>query len=169
MAPWTGIEYAIASMMLDFGLVDEGCAVIGNVHERYLRAGRFWNHVECGDHYYRAMSSWAVLLGATGFKLDAPRGRATFAPRLGADRCRAPWVSATGWGSFSQTAGRFTLECRSGEIAFQELRLNLNRAGLSAQSGRESLACTTREEEGYTVVRFAAPVVLREGESLTVA
>jgi uncharacterized protein (DUF608 family) len=56
MAPWTGIEYAIGSMMFDFGLVAEGWAVVRNIHERYLRAGRYWNHVECGDHYYRAMS-----------------------------------------------------------------------------------------------------------------
>ena len=62
-------------MMFDFGLTPEAAAR-GEEHPRALpRAGRFWNHVECGDHYYRAMSSWAVLLGATGFKIDVPRGR----------------------------------------------------------------------------------------------
>ena len=80
IACWTGVEYAISSMLIDFGMVRQGLDVARAVHDRYLRAGSCWNHNECGSHYYRAMSSWATLLAATGFKPDAPRHTLTIAP-----------------------------------------------------------------------------------------
>ena len=168
-APWTGIEYAIASMMFDFGMAGEGWAVVRNIHERYDRAGRFWNHVECGDHYYRAMSSWAVLLGATGFKIDVPHGSVTFAPAVRSDEVRAPWISSSGWGRFVQAADGFGLFCQAGELSFKELRLGIavsERAG-AALSGKRIAAAVERDGD-RTVVRFKKPVTLREGDSLTV-
>ena len=80
VAPWTGIEYAMASFMMDVGMHDQGIQVVKNIHRRHYRSGRCWNHVECGEHYYRAMSSWAVLLGATGFKIDLPMQKISFMP-----------------------------------------------------------------------------------------
>ncbi|HPP74556.1 MAG TPA: GH116 family glycosyl hydrolase, partial [Armatimonadota bacterium] len=56
-APWTGIEYTVADLLIYYGMVAEGLAIVEDIHDRYLRAGRYWNHVECGGHYYRAMSS----------------------------------------------------------------------------------------------------------------
>ena len=73
MATWTGIEYAMASMMMEYGMAPEARQILSAVQDRYLRAGQPWSHVECGAHYYRAMSSWAVLLSASGFKVDVPQ------------------------------------------------------------------------------------------------
>jgi len=169
-APWTGIEYAIASMMFDFGLVAEGRAVVENIDERYRRAGRVWNQVECGDHYYRAMSSWAILLGTTGFKIDVPRGAATFAPPIRSEDFHAPWVSSSGWGSFVQSAGAFALRVRAGEIRFRELRLSIRplRSARVCLGGR-SVAATISARDGLTVVRFKRPVAVKAGDTLTVA
>ena len=169
MAPWTGIEYAIASMLMDFGLPAAGVAVVKNIHERYLRAGRAWNHVECGDHYYRAMSSWAVLLGATGFKVDAPRGVVSFAPAVPLAACRAPWVSATGWGSFAQTAERFTLECHAGTLACRTLRLTLPAGDWRVTLNGRSLTATVEPRDGATLVRPRAALALAPGDVLLVA
>ena len=169
MAPWTGIEYAIASMLFDVGMVGDGFAVVRNIHERYLRAGRFWNHVECGDHYYRAMSAWAILLGATGFKIDVPRGSVTFAPPVAGTEVVAPWVSSTGWGSFRRAADGFGLFCEAGEIAFKELRLNLPPAeGMSVRLNGHPLRAAIGQEEGLTVVRLRKAAVLEEGDALVV-
>ena len=169
-APWTGIEYAIASMMFDFGLVAEGRAVVENIDERYLRAGRFWNHVECGDHYYRAMSSWAVLLGTTGFKIDAPRGAVTFAPAVGGTAFRAPWVSSTGWGAFGRTPGVFELLCSAGTLRFKELRLRMEDAEhLGVRLNGRALPCKVAGKDGLAVVRFRSPVTVTEGDLLVVA
>jgi len=183
LAPWTGIEYAIASMMLDFGLVGQGCAVVRHIHERYLRAGRFWNHVECGDHYYRAMSSWAILLAATGFKVDVPRGRVTLAPAIAAERVRAPWVSSSGWGTFEQTAGRFALACASGRLALRELRLRMpcsakpatqgeaepEAKGFVASLGGRRLPATISRDGDLLVVRFRRSVAVAAGRTLALA
>jgi uncharacterized protein (DUF608 family) len=167
-APWTGIEYAMASMMLEFGLVAEGTAVVRNIHERYARAGRFWNHVECGDHYYRAMSSWAVLLAATGFKVDAPRGWVTFAPVVCGGDFRGPWVSATGWGRFSQGAGRFDLNCEAGRLRFRTLRLGVEPAEGTVRINGRKVAATVRREDGRTVLAFRREVALKAGDRLMV-
>ena len=166
---WTGIEYAIASMMMDFGLVEEGVAVVRSVQDRYARAGRIWNHVECGDHYYRAMCSWACLLAATGFKVDTPRQVLTIAPVIRAREVRAPFFSATAWGEFTQSARRFELHCRSGDIAFQRLRLNLESRGLTARLNGRRIPCTVSEDNGYRALDFGAPISLGGGGSLAVS
>ncbi len=80
LATWTGIEYAMASFMIDAGMSEQGVQVVKNIHRRHLRSGRCWNHVECGEHYYRAMSSWAILLSITGFKIDLPLLKLSFSP-----------------------------------------------------------------------------------------
>ncbi|HUS46824.1 MAG TPA: GH116 family glycosyl hydrolase, partial [Phycisphaerae bacterium] len=167
-APWTGIEHAIASMMLDFGMAAEGTAVVRNIHERYMRAGRFWNHVECGDHYYRAMSSWAILLGATGFKADVPRKTMTFAPAIAGSEFIAPWVASSGWGRFTQKRQSFTLECRSGRLAFRHLRLRLEGKPVAVRLNGRRLAASIAGKDGMTVVSLRREVKLSEGDSLTV-
>jgi uncharacterized protein (DUF608 family) len=169
MAPWTGIEYAIGSMMFDFGLVAEGWAVVRNIHERYLRAGRYWNHVECGDHYYRAMSSWAILLGVTGFKIDVPRGVVTFAPAIAGADLTAPWVSATGWGTFRRTPDSFALFCDSGEIEFKELRLNIPASRtMCVHLNDKHLTVSIGEADGLTIIRVRKPITVGEGDALVV-
>jgi hypothetical protein len=166
---WTGVEYAIASMMMDFGLVEEGVAVVRAIGDRYARAGRIWNHVECGDHYYRAMCSWTTLLAATGFKVDVPRGVVTVAPVIQVPEVRAPWASATAWGEFTQTARRFELSCRAGDLTLKRLRLNLRSRALSARLGGSRIPCTVSEDSGYRVLDFGAPITVRAGQSLAVS
>ena len=122
---WTGIEYAIASMMIDFGLVEEGYNIVRSVHDRYIRAGKAWNHIECGDHYYRAMSSWALLLALTGFKVDLPRQAITIAPTVKQEELRAPWALPGGWGTMLLKGRELTLTCVSGSLEFKQLTLNL--------------------------------------------
>ncbi len=167
-APWTGIEYAMASMMFEFGLWEEGNAIVKNIHERYLRAGRFWNHVECGDHYYRAMSSWTVLLSVTGFKVDVPKEMLTVAPPLPGREFRAPWASSTGWGRFKQLDKYFELRCESGMVSFKLLRLNLSKDTLAASLNGKRLSSTTYRDTDLVVVQFPRSVTLMAGDVLVV-
>ncbi len=166
-APWTGIEYAIASMMFDFGMPAEAQAVTKNIHERYLRAGRFWNHVECGDHYYRAMSSWAILLGATGFKIDVPRKTVTFAPAVRSETVKAPWVSATGWGRFERSVTCFKLSCNSGALAFRTLRLGFASKVVTVALNGATVRQKTRRGE-LTEIEFAKEISIKPGDNLIV-
>jgi hypothetical protein len=166
---WTGIEYAIASMMIDFGLVQPGLAVVQSVHDRYLRAGRFWNQEECGSHYYRAMSSWATLLAATGFKPDVPRQTLSIVSPVRQKELRAPWVGATGWGRFTQTDQKFELDCQDGSVGFKELRLALKGKNPKIRLAGQSLKGTAREEGGSLVISFAEPVTVAAGQTLVVS
>ena len=165
-SPWTGIEYAMASMLFEFGLYAKAQVVVNNVHERYLRAGAFWDHIECGHHYYRAMSSWALLLSATGFKIDVPRRIVTFAPPLQQPDLRAPWVSATGWGRFEQNSERFLLTCESGSLAFQNLRLSPGDVRQRITLNRRKLPANEREADGLIEFRLKSPVAMKEGDRL---
>jgi hypothetical protein len=165
---WTGIEYATASLWFDHGMVPEAFAVVEAVDRRYRRAGRIWNHVECGDHYYRAMCSWATLLGVTGFKMDAPRGRLTVAPAVRQAELRAPWCSATGWGTIVQGARRLELACRSGRLTVGELVTALPAGRVTVSLDGTRLACSPLEATEGAAMRFESPVTIEPGRSLVV-
>ena len=65
---WTGLEYQAACDMINEGLLQEALIVLRAIDERYdARKRNPWNEVECGDHYARAMASWGVLIGLSGF------------------------------------------------------------------------------------------------------
>ncbi len=161
---WTGIEYAAAAHMMEQGMVDEGMNVVKAVHRRYMRAGRFFNHQECGAHYYRPMSIWATFLAATGFQVDNTRGILTIASPIKENPLKAPWVSAFGFGQFIRTANTFEMTCSDGETSFRELRLNV--PVKQAQLDGKALPCTVKSAEGLTVVEFAQPLTLKPGQTL---
>ncbi len=161
---WTGIEYHMAAMMIDHGMVKEGMDIVSSVQQRYVRAGRFQNHQECGARYSRPMSVWATLLASTGFKIDTPKQTLTIAPPIKENPLKAPWVSATGWGQFNRTADSFEMTCASGETGFRELRLNV--PVTQAQLDGKALPCNVKSEDGLTVVRFAQPLIVKSGQTL---
>ncbi|HUS59483.1 MAG TPA: GH116 family glycosyl hydrolase [Planctomycetota bacterium] len=174
-APWTGIEYAIASMFIDYGMIHEGIAIAHNIYDRYERAGRVWNHVECGDHYYRAMSSWALLLSLTGFRVDVPSQTLTIAPALKQDRFRAPYVSSSSWGSYTQETGTSSssvnIQCLGGKESFKTLRLSAAAKGASAAvtlNGKK-IACSVDDGGGTAKLEFAKPVKLVQGDTLAIS
>jgi hypothetical protein len=99
-----GFEYQAAAHMVFEGLVTEGLAVTRALHDRYGADRRNpWNEVECGDHYARSMASYGVFLGMCGFSCHGPKKQLGFAPRLTPEDFKAPFTTATGWGTFSQT------------------------------------------------------------------
>lgn len=57
--PWTGMEYAYALHLDIMGMRKLALQVVRDVHDRKVRCGMVWNHVECGGDYFRPM-----LIGA---------------------------------------------------------------------------------------------------------
>jgi uncharacterized protein (DUF608 family) len=110
---WSGIEFAFASFLMDHGRYDDGIRIVDAIHRRYLRAGRPWSHVECGGHYSRAMSSWATLLAATGFKPDVPNHSVAIHPGVKGD-FHAPWVTSNGFGTIRRENGALSIHCAYG-------------------------------------------------------
>jgi hypothetical protein len=171
-APWTGIEYAIASEMIDYGLWEEGVAVVKNIYERYVNAGRRWNHVECGDHYYRAMSSWAILLAATGFKVDLSAQKFMFLPPPPnqASVMHAPWFASTGYGKFAQTPTQFELTMISGKITLASLEIGVKLVKKKVTLGERILDITIQPSNhpNASIVQFFTPLELKEGQILKI-
>ncbi len=122
-ATWTGIEYTVAALLLRHGMAEEALELVRDIHRRYERAGRFWDHVECGDHYYRAMSSWTLLPAASGFRLDIPAGEVGFEPRLPERPFRCPFLAAGTFGSYTEEQDGAVLEVRDGSLEVRRLRL----------------------------------------------
>ncbi len=169
---WTGIEYQVAASLVAHGLVKEGLDVVRAVRSRYDGARRNpWDEEECGHHYARAMSSWALLLALSGFQYDGVLQEMTFGPRPGGGDFRCFWSCGSGWGAVSivrkggQIRARVMLS--GGELVLRGFRLDsggilrhLRRASLNGAALRgASLA-------GVNSVRFETPVNLRAGEWL---
>jgi uncharacterized protein (DUF608 family) len=100
---WTGIEYQVAAHLIYEGFIDEGLSIVKAVRERHDGFKRNpWNEVECGHHYARAMSSWAVLIALSGFKYDLGAGVIEFNPVINNEDFSCFFSCGNAWGVFEQ-------------------------------------------------------------------
>ncbi len=172
---WTGIEYEVAALMIQEGLIDEALAIVRTVHDRYTNGRNPWSEIECGDHYTRAMSSWSVLLAAQGFRYHGPKGILGFAPKLQQNDFKSFFSTAEGWGSFSQKRKP------NSQTNFVELKygtLNLRQLELGAPSPRlrqvklelngEAFRAQQKLVADNLVITFSRPLSLKEGDSIKV-
>jgi uncharacterized protein (DUF608 family) len=162
---WSGIEFAFASLLMDHGRYADGVKIVEAIHRRYLRVGQLWNHVECGGHYSRAMSSWATLLAATGFKPDAPHRSLAINPAAPGD-FRAPWVTASGFGTISCKGRTLSVHCAFGRLEVNSLSLPLG--AKSARMGTRTLEARFTNTEGALIIEFLKPLSLVENQTLSI-
>lgn len=122
MANWSGVEYAFASLLLENHRFTEARLLAESVEKRYRYAGRTFNQEECGDYYYRPLSSWTMMLSLSGFRLDAARKwlRLSLLPEVR----KIPWFSPTGCGKLIRHEGILRLECGEGMLKFRSLLCN---------------------------------------------
>lgn len=163
---WSGIEFAFASFLMDHGRYADGVKIVEAIHRRYLRAGQPWNHVECGNHYSRAMSSWATMLAATGFKPDASIQSLTLSPGI-AGNFRAPWVTAAGFGTIDRSGRTLSIHCTHGTLSLTTLKLS--EAVQSARIGAMALTMHATKDRENVMLKFSTPVSLTAGQTLTIA
>jgi uncharacterized protein (DUF608 family) len=121
---WTGSEYAVAGLLLYEGLIEEGLAVVRAVRARHDGIRRNpWNEFECGNHYARALSSWALMLALSGYEYHGPRGRLRFAPKVAQEDFRCLFTAGTAWGSVSIRGTRASLAVRGGQLRLRSLEI----------------------------------------------
>ena len=133
-----------------------------------------WNEIECGGHYARAMSSWALLLALSGWDYDGPRKSLLFAPRSTPEEFKSFFAGPEGWGSARQSRqGRG----QSNEFLVCEGRLDLAELALSpgvapaavkARLAGKALDATFIFASGLARVSFKTPVQVKAGQSLAV-
>jgi non-lysosomal glucosylceramidase len=85
----------VAANLVYEGLVEEALTIVKAVHDRHDGIRRNpWNEIECGNHYARSLSSWALLVAFSGFTFDIPKGEIGFEPAAGlrVKACGKEWV-----------------------------------------------------------------------------
>jgi hypothetical protein len=172
---WTGIEYEVAGLLLQEGEPDLALKVVEAVRRRYDgRKQNPWNDIECGDHYVRAMSSWALLEAASGYSYEAASNAIGFAPVITPEAFRAPFVARDGWGTFSQTTGDSGLEARlrlaAGSLTVAAVRLRSPGAASACAVTLDSRSIPARLTGAGrdATIGLSAPVTVDAGQELAV-
>lgn len=124
----TGFTYQAAAHMIAEGLTNEGLTMIKAIHDRYSPAKRNpYNEVEYGNHYTRAMSGYGAFIAASGFTYNGPKGIIGFNPKIQSENFKSAFISAEGWGSFSQkregNSQYNSLEVKYGRLKVQKIEL----------------------------------------------
>jgi hypothetical protein len=173
----TGFEYQVASHMIWEGLLTEGLGVVRAIHDRYAAAKRNpYNEIECSDHYARAMAGYGAFLAACGYEYHGPQGRLAFAPRWNAEKFRAPFTAAEGWGTFSQER---TDKEQTGSVALAWGKLRLTSLGLTVPDGwkvdkahatlkGKDVAVTLEQTGSRITCRFQEPLTIQAGQTCSV-
>lgn len=172
---WTGLEYEVAGLLLCAGEAEPGLRIVTAARARHDgRTQNPWNDIECGDHYVRAMASWALLELASGYGYDAAAGEIGFAPALTPDDYRAPFVARDGWGTFEQRVAGGVQEERItlafGSLELKTMRFRPPRPACSVKLTIEDrpVPVTLTQAEGQAVLALAEPLVLKTGQNLRV-
>ena len=141
---WTGIEYQVASHLIEAGLVDEGLTIVRAARSRHDgRTRNPWNEYECGSYYARAMSSYALLGSLSGLRYSAPDKTLRLDPKLDGKKHVAFLSTASGFGTVTLSGRRLSVEIVEGELAVDEVRVRVGgktlrkRWGVVARAGRK--------------------------------
>ncbi len=132
-----GYEYAATSLMMWH---DEPYRALAHTwimeNERYNGAVRNpYCEIEWGLHYARSMASYGLFTAACGFDYDGPKGYLRFDAKIQERDFKAPFVTAEGWGSYSQRQSGDDVEYRL-RVEHGELRLNKLELPLLVKSSR---------------------------------
>ncbi|MDN5204273.1 GH116 family glycosyl hydrolase [Fulvivirgaceae bacterium BMA10] len=144
---WTGLSNNLAGHMIAEGLMEEGLKVLWANHVRYAPEKRNpYNEIEYGNHYIRAMSSYAAFVSASGFSYHGPKGEIGFDPKINPENFKSAFVTAEGWGSFEQK--------RTPEKQTNKLKVNYGTVQLSKiilQDGGTKRASVSLKINGESV------------------
>ncbi|HEX6226675.1 MAG TPA: GH116 family glycosyl-hydrolase [Chryseolinea sp.] len=93
---WSGLEYTAAAGMIYEGLEDDAIKTITDVRRRYDGYKRSpFNEEECGNHYARAMASWASIIAWSEFNYSAVDGSFVITSKPG----NYFWSNGYSWGN----------------------------------------------------------------------
>ncbi len=178
--PWTGIEYMFSSSLAYLGRTDLAVTVTTDVYNRYVHRRAPWDHIECGEHYFRPLSVWTVLLAMQGFRWDAIRRSLGFTPRISETDHRSLFCTAAGWGEyFALTSGGRRIHRvlhRAGKLALSEFTIGIGPAEgpdptnrLRVTSNGKPLNVIGKVVNNRMVIRLAHPLRMRIGSTLEVS
>lgn len=168
---WTGQEYALASLMMHWGMATEAIEIVKHARLRHDGEKRNpWDEPECGHHYARAMSSWSAFVSLSGFIYDGTKAHVIAAPRISHEQFQCFWSTGTGWGVFSYRSHangtRFTLKNLSGTLSCRSFEITgTGASALVSHNGRELTNQVSKSGEA-AIVSLHDAVSLRVNEEL---
>jgi uncharacterized protein (DUF608 family) len=120
---WTGLEYVYALGLVQQGEMATAEDVATAARERFSGARRNpYDEAECGHHYARAMSSWGLVVGLTGFDYDGRSAVMSFA------QAKAPsrwfWSTGSAWGTLVQSEDASGARSAQLDVAYGSVRVD---------------------------------------------
>jgi uncharacterized protein (DUF608 family) len=144
-----GMEYAFGSLLMSYGLVEEGVRVYAAVRDRYDGRHRNpWNEIECGSNYARSMASWAAVVVLSGFTFDMTRGHIGFDPKVQLGRVFSSlWSGPGAYGTVAFRDGSVVLRILGGDMALSSLGLPGLDADVTVELNGRPVAAQVRDRE----------------------
>lgn len=119
---FTGMEYALAGLMIQTGMVQQGFDIVQAIRERFDGEKRNpFDEFECGNEYARAMASYSLIPAISGFAYDLSLGKLGFKPQTTASSFKSFWSVDGAWGTIHLEEGAITLKVTYGEIRLSEI------------------------------------------------
>lgn len=168
---WTGIEYQVASHLMLAGEVEKGLDIVRAARKRYDgRVRNPFDEYECGHWYARAMSSYGMIQGLTGFRYDAVDQSMTIDSRMG-DEFETFFSTESGWGNIKVKEGKIMVKVDHGYLDLREVDFT-HTARISSMgkitAGDEVVEASLEQEGPVYQVQFDKVVKLDRGEKLNI-
>jgi non-lysosomal glucosylceramidase len=154
---WSGLEYTLASLMMSWGMAEEGVAIVQSTRRRYDGEKRNpWDESEYGHHYARAMSSWSVFISLSGFIYDGTQAAVVAVPRIPHARFNCFWAAGTAWGTFSHetrpNGTHFSIKVLAGNLLCRSFEIAARGATALVQYGGKSVPNQIEKSGDHVVV-----------------
>ncbi|PWT73239.1 MAG: hypothetical protein C5B59_13880 [Bacteroidetes bacterium] len=120
---WTGLEYTAATEMIYNGMMEEALKTMSNVRNRYDGWKRNpFNEEECGNHYARAMASWATLVAYSGFHYSGVTKTFAITSRPG----NYFWSNGYSWGNAKVDQKKLIITVHFGQLPLRNVEFDGN-------------------------------------------
>jgi len=134
---WTGIEYQVASHLMFLGMKEEALDIVRVCRNRYDgRVRNPFNEIECGHWYVRAMSSYGLMQGLTGFRYDAVSKTLYIDSKIG-DSFDSFFSCQTGYGTVGLKDGVPFIKMTEGTLDVKKCMVSGKEINFSKQNMRQ--------------------------------
>ncbi len=173
----SGFEHQVASHWMAEEMTDEALILTRAIHDRYHAAKRNpYNEIECSDHYARAMASYGTFITACGFQYHGPKGFIGFAPKVSAEKFKAAFTAAEGWGSYEQQYKKDGLNA-SYSVYFGKLRLksitlvmkkSQHAQNVEVMLDNKKIVCSFTQNEDKVLLSVMNEITIEQGNILKI-
>ena len=173
----SGFEHQVASHLMAENMTDEALVLTRSIHDRYHAYKRNpFNEIECSDHYARAMASYGTFITACGFEYHGPKGYIRLAPKWDKENFKAPFVTAKGWGSYSQKIQNskqvHRFELKYGLLKLQKISLQTATEQtvkkVTAFIGTQKIQLKHQRDENDISLVFIKPLNIQTNQTLII-